>query len=140
MCSVRKGYRLPCSSLEEGGFLEPKTGMASGLHDRLEQKPERHQEMGQLALFWLFPASRQCLLLSSLSHQLNPFCAWLKVSLPFKHQLRLATRAVLQSQGDSMTCPPHLVSYGWGWGDQARSPFPTQCFCTSVHPSKTSIQ
>lgn len=32
------------------GFLEPKAAMAAGLHDRLEQKPERHQEMGATCL------------------------------------------------------------------------------------------
>lgn len=64
-----------------GFFLEPKAAMATGLHNRLKQKPERHQEMVQLASFWLSPVSRECLLLSSLSHQLDPLCIWVKISL-----------------------------------------------------------
>lgn len=82
----------------------------------------------------------QGLLPSSLSQHLNPHCTRIKMSLPFKHQLRLTIGAVFQPQGRGSAWSSPVWSTMAGWAEQALSPLSTQCFCPSVHPSKLSIQ
>lgn len=105
-------------------FLGAQSWMAAGLQDRLEEKPERHQEVAQLSSCRLIPASRRGRLCSPLpSPQLDPLCTRL-VALPLKYQLRWAAGAVLHSQGSVR--PAHPFYHGWGWGDRALSPFSTE--------------
>lgn len=61
--------------LNTGVFLEPKAGIAAGLHDRLEEEPGRHQAMRQLSSIFLLLMGVWSPLLS---RQYCSFCTWSK--------------------------------------------------------------
>lgn len=97
--------------LNTGVFLEPKAGIAAGLHDRLEEEPERHQAMRQFSCIFLLLMGLWSPLLSQ---QYCSFCTWLKTSSPCKHHLRSALGIVSQSQGRESDWYVRPVYHGYG--------------------------